>query len=172
LQPRSQRGSQPGASRLTSPSPARARPHGPAPHSRERGNQRITANDGPSTSGRSSEGYVPRGTPFEKPRRGRGRPPAPPAPAPTLDLAYDKPIPALLQKAEADVLPGGVPNTAWRRVAYQLRLAASVDELLSLYREHRHKVHVWGNHHTALTAARLAALLYPQVRALPGVPRL
>ncbi|EFJ47247.1 hypothetical protein VOLCADRAFT_92312 [Volvox carteri f. nagariensis] len=93
-------------------------------------------------------------------RRGRGASAARPLP---VALSDERIVP-LMRKAERDVLPGDDPNTPWRRLAYQLRLAPSLSDLLAIYRANRESP-VWRPHMTALVLNRIGALLYPKAVA-------
>ncbi|KAG2496385.1 hypothetical protein HYH03_005613 [Edaphochlamys debaryana] len=99
-------------------------------------------------------------------KRDRGPLPSPSAPSTATAARYDRrsAVP-LWRKAERDLLPDGTPNVPWRRLAYQIRMAPSIPELLELLRSHVHAGDVWRPHHTALVASRTGALLYPQAIA-------
>ncbi|GFR51421.1 hypothetical protein Agub_g13709 [Astrephomene gubernaculifera] len=81
------------------------------------------------------------------------------------DPVYDKPVVPLVRKADRDLLPGGVPNTPWRRLAYKLRLAPDLRELLKIYGSNCRNTNVWSPRHTALVAIRGSAILYPKAVA-------
>ena len=120
----------------------------------------------PSTSGPANHAPAGRGRGRAAPGRGRGRGRhAVPPPARQPGLRYEKEVVPLAREAERDLLPDGHPNTPYRRLAYQLRQAATVQELQALMRAHRDDTNVWGPHHTALTVHRLSALLYPRAVA-------
>ncbi|KXZ53678.1 hypothetical protein GPECTOR_6g595 [Gonium pectorale] len=81
-------------------------------------------------------------------------------------LQYGKRVVPIMRKAELDLLPDGNPNTPWRRLAYQLRMAPDLAELLHLVRDNIHKgSRVWRPHLTALALTRTGALLYPRAVA-------
>ncbi|KAG2442103.1 hypothetical protein HYH02_009592 [Chlamydomonas schloesseri] len=156
-----------------------AHAHTPATNGRWRGRSRSGSSPGaarrptsassavapPAATGRASgPGGRGRG-------RGRGRHAAVPRPARQPGLQYEKEVVPLAREAERDLLPDGQPNTPHRRLAYQLRQAATVQELQALLAAHRHDTNVWSGHHTALTVHRLAALLYPRAVAAGAVDR-
>ncbi|GIL84858.1 hypothetical protein Vretimale_9695 [Volvox reticuliferus] len=94
-------------------------------------------------------------------RRGRSASAAVPSRSLPAALSDERVVP-LMRKAERDLLPSGDPNTPWRRLAYQLRLAPSISGLLTIYRASRENAAVWRPHMTALVLTRAGALLYPR----------
>ncbi|GLC69762.1 hypothetical protein PLESTF_000877200 [Pleodorina starrii] len=120
----------------------------------------------PQDSGGDGGGFRARSAWIGADRRRRGRRGGAAAAArpPPAALSDERIVP-LMRKAERDVLPGDDPNTPWRRLAYQLRLAPSISDLLALYRSYRENDTVWRPHMTALALTRTGALLYPRAVA-------
>ncbi|GLI67138.1 hypothetical protein VaNZ11_011348 [Volvox africanus] len=95
-------------------------------------------------------------------RHGRSASAAAAATRPVPAALSDERVVPLMRKAERDLLPSGDPNTPWRRLAYQLRLAPSISSLLTIYRANRENAAIWRPHMTALVLIRASALLYPK----------
>lgn len=87
-------------------------------------------------------------------------PRAPAASAFSASASSEGPRRAADDAAGVKLLPGGVPNTATRRLMFRIRRATSLRQLAATYRRHRGQSGVWEPRHAAAVLMRAARLLY------------
>ncbi|KAF8058347.1 hypothetical protein HT031_005665 [Scenedesmus sp. PABB004] len=66
-------------------------------------------------------------------------------------------------EVQRDALPGGKPNTPWRRLLLSIQQCVSLPGLARIFASARHKSAVWRPVHTAALLMRVGALLYFRV---------
>jgi hypothetical protein len=61
---------------------------------------------------------------------------------------------------EQDLLPGGVPNTPWRRLLLRIKNTWTLRQLLDLYAANRYKTAVFDDKHRTALFNRIPSLIY------------